>query len=131
MAKNRRKNKKIRVHARKQNVHGVIPGTLFGVLVLLAAFALIYLYVCGRSAALGDKIAELEKVHANIRRQIATEQYKWERELTPGNIERLISKHKLDLVWPSEDSVVRLPRNPPPHFSRQYARSHDVDIVHD
>lgn len=131
MPKNRLKNKKMRMRARKQNVHGVIPGTLFGVLVLLAAFALGYLYICGRCVAMGDKITELEKRHALVRRDIVNEEYKWNRSLTPENMQRLLKQHNLVMIWPPEDSVVRMPRNPPPHFGRQYAESRDVNLAHE
>lgn len=131
MAKNRRKNKRVQVRGRKQNVHGVIPGTLFGALVLLAGFALAYLYICGRSVALGNQITALEKKHASLRREIVNEEYKWNRALTPDNMQKLLVKHNLEMIWPSEDSVVRLPRNPPPHFGRQYAESAHTGIAHD
>ncbi len=127
MAKNRRKNK-MRVRARKPGVRGVFPGTLFGVLLALAAFSLTYLYLCGRCDALGKKINELEKVRDNLRRDVVTEEYKWSNLTSPKSMEALLKKHGLTMTWPSEDSVVRLRRNPLPH---QYAQGDTGNMAHD
>jgi hypothetical protein len=116
MATNKRKKKKMRVKPRQPGVHGVIPGSLLGALLTLAGIALGYLYISGHCVALGDKISSLEKQHAVLKREIQNEEYKWARAMSPENIERLLEKHNLDMIWPPEDSVVRLPRNPPPHL---------------
>jgi hypothetical protein len=128
MAKNRRKNK-LRVRSRKPGVRGVFPGTLFGVLLLLAIFALSYLYLCGRCDALGKKINALEKTRDNLRREIVNEEFKWSNMTSPKSMEELLLKHGLTMTWPSEDSVVRLRRNPLP---QQFAQSQQVgDVAHD
>ena len=129
MAANRRKKKKLRVQGRKQQVHGVIPGTLAGVLVLLAGFALSYLYVCGRCAALGDRIGELEKKRDQLAREIVNEDHKWSKMTTTENMERLFQQHQLDLIWPSGDSVLRLQRDPLP--LTYYAEGPRGDLAHD
>lgn len=127
MAKNRRK-KKMRVHSRKPGVRGVFPGTLFGVLLVMAVFALTYLYLCGRCDALGKKINELEKVRDTLRRDVVTEEYKWSNLTSPKSMEELLAKHGLTMTWPSEDSVVRLRRNPLPQL---YAQGQPGEIVND
>lgn len=106
----------MRVKSRQPGVNGVIPGSLLGALLLVAGIALTYLYVSGHCVALGDKITSLEKQHAAIKRDIVNEEYKWSRAMSPENMERLLKKHDLTMIWPPEDSVVRLPRNPPPHL---------------
>ncbi|HMO51152.1 MAG TPA: hypothetical protein PKE26_07895 [Kiritimatiellia bacterium] len=128
MAKNRRKNK-LRVRSRKPGVHAVIPGTLFGALTLLATFAMAYLYICGRCDAISKRIQELEQQKASLQREIVNEEYKWSRLTSTENMKKLIRDHNLDMVWPSEDSVVRLPRNPPPHFL--YAQHPGGEYAHD
>jgi hypothetical protein len=128
MAVNRRKKKKLRVKGRQQHVHGVIPGTLLGVLVVLAVFALGYLYISGRNATLGERISELEKIRDNIKREIYNEEFKWSRMTSTENMERLIKQHGLDLIWPSGDAVVRLQRDPPPLL---YAEGPSGLIAHD
>jgi len=127
MAKNRRK-KKMRVRSRKPGVRGIFPGTLFGVLLVLAVLALTYLYLCGRCDALGKKINELEKVRDIQRRDVVTEEYKWSNLTSPKSMEELLTKHGLTMTWPSEDSVVRLRRNPLPHL---YAQGQPGDMVND
>lgn len=126
MAKNRRKNK-LRVRSRKPGVRGVFPGTLFAILLVLATFALTYLYLCGRCDALGKRINELEKIRDGLRRDVATEEFKWSNLTSPQNMEALLKKHGLTMTWPSEDSVVRLRRNPLPHEYAEGVRtiSHD------
>jgi hypothetical protein len=127
MAKNRRKNK-MRVRGRKPGIRGVFPGTLFGVLLVMAVFALTYLYLCGRCDALGKKINELEKIRDTLRRDVVTEEYKWSNLTSPKSMEELLKKHGLTMTWPSEDSVVRLRRNPLP---QQYAQDFPGDVVND
>lgn len=128
MARNRRKNR-VRVQGRKQRVHGMVPGSLVGVLVMMALFAFVYLYVCGRCEALGEKITELEKYQEQLRREIANEDFKWARMMAPENMEKLIAKHNLNMIWPPVDSVVRLHRNPPPQLlAQQTGTDH---IAHD
>lgn len=129
MAVNRRKKKKLRVKGRKQHVHGVIPGTLVGVLLMLAGFALSYLYVCGRCAALGERISELEIVREKLKREIVTEEHKWSKLTTPENMERLIKQHNLEMVWPSGDSVLRLQRDPLP--LNYYVEGPRGELAHD
>lgn len=128
MAKNRRKNK-LRVTSRKPGVRSIFPGTLFGVLTTLVIFALCYLYLCGRCDALGKRIHQLEKDREALRREIVNEEFKWSNMTSPENMMNLLKKHQLTMTWPSEDSVVRLRRNPLP---QQFARDPSVgEIVHD
>jgi hypothetical protein len=127
MAKNRRKNK-LRVRSRKPGVRGVFPGTLFAILLVVASFALTYLYLCSRCDALGKKINELEKTRDALRREVVTEQFKWSNLTSPKSMEELLKKHGLIMTWPSEDSVVRLHRNPLPH---EYAQGSTGDTAHD
>lgn len=127
-AKNRRRNKKV-VNGRKQVVRSVFPRTLFVVLFVLGGCALGYLYLCGRCDALGKKISALEKQRDNLRREIVNEEFKWSNMTAPESMEKLLKKHQLTMIWPSEDSVVRLRRNPLP---QQFARETSVgNLVHD
>jgi len=118
MARNRRKNR-VSVQGRTQRVQGVVPAPLVGVLAMIALFAFVYLYVCGRCEALGEKITELEKYQEQLRRDIANEDFKWARAMAPENMEKLIMKHNLKMIWPPVDSVVRLHRDPPPQLVAQ------------
>ena len=128
MAQNRRKSR-MRVNGRKQQVRGVVPGSLVGVLTVLAIMAFVYLYIGGRCELLGEKITELEKRHEQVRRDIANEDFKWARMMSPDNMEKLIQKHNLNMIWPPVDSVVRLRRNPPPQL---LAHQDGLgDLIHD
>ena len=129
MAKNRKKNR-LRVKPRKPGLRGMFPGTLFSALLGLLVFALSYLTLCSRCDAIGRRINELEKVHEKLRREIVNEQFKWSKMTDLKNMETLLAKHQLTMIWPSEDSVVLLHRNPPPHL--QLAREPGWgDVVHD
>ena len=118
----------MRVRSRKPGVRGIFPGTLFGVLLVLAVLALTYLYLCGRCDALGKKINELEKIRDIQRRDVVTEEYKWSNLTSPKSMEELLAKHGLTMTWPSEDSVVRLRRDPLPHM---YAQGQPGDTAND
>jgi hypothetical protein len=129
MAKNRRKNK-LRVKPRKPGVRGIFPGTLLSALLGLGIFAISYLTLCSRCDAIGRRINELEKVHENLKREIVNEEFKWSKLTDLQSMEILLAHHGLEMIWPSEDSVVRLHRNPPPHL--MYAREPGYgDVVHD
>ncbi len=128
MAQNRRKHK-VKARTRLPGAHASIPGSLGGVLVLAAALAFGYLYVGGRCEAFNNRIAELEKIQERLRREIVNEEYKWARLKSPENMGKLLRDHGLEMIWPSEDSVVRLHRNPPPHLYAQKPGS--PEWVHD
>lgn len=126
--KNRRRNRK-HVRVPGKGVHGLIPRTLFGVLMTLTVCALSYLYLCGRCDALGKRIYQLEKQRDELRREIVNEEFKWSNLTAPENMQKLLQKHNLTMVWPSEESVVRVRRNPLP---QQFARETSLGtIVHD
>ncbi|HMP89817.1 MAG TPA: hypothetical protein PJ991_06430 [Kiritimatiellia bacterium] len=128
MARRRKKNK-LRVQTRKTGIKGIFPGTLFGVLLALMLFSFSYLYICGRCDDLGKKINQLEKKRDELRREIVNEEFKWSNMTSPKNMEALLKKHQLNMIWPSEDSVVRLRRNPLP---QQFAQGKNTGaMAHD
>jgi len=127
--KRKGKSKKKYARARKPGIRSVFPRTLFGILLMLTVFALSYLYLCGRCDALGKNIYQLEKQRADLRREIVNEEFKWSNMTSPENMEKLFDKHNIIMIWPSEDSVRRIRRNPLP---QQFARDTSIrNFVHD
>jgi hypothetical protein len=128
MAHNRRK-KKMRVNGGKHAWQGAFPGTLFGALLVLTVLSLGYLHLDERGNALGRKIKELEVSREQLRREIVQEELNWSTLTTPERMQELLKKHDLNMIWPSEDSVIRVRRNPLPQL---YAQNPDAsEIAHD
>ncbi len=124
--RNRNRNRK-NTRTRKTSQRKVFPGFLALILFLATGASLGYLYVCGRCDALGKNINSLEKKRDAVKRDVVNEQFKWSNMTAPENIERLLARHNLQMIQPTEDMVVRLRRG---ETHRQYAfnsgnRMHD------
>ena len=85
------------------------PAPLALVLVVGAIVALSYLWLCGRCEGLGERIKGLEARKGELERQVVNEDFKWTNMKAPPNIERLLRTHRLEMEWPSEDRVHRMP----------------------
>jgi len=132
---NRRTKSKNKNRKKKPASPGFIfPTPLASILVLVALLCLSYLWLCGRTEALGMQIKRLENEKAKVERRIANEEYKWSIMISPQHLQAALDKHNLDMQWPEDHQVVMV-SNPSwylddgrPQGSRtQYAsRSEDV-----
>lgn len=103
MARRKRRNRK------KQDQGMSFPAPLALVLVVGALTALSYLWLCGRCEDLGERIKKLEARRAELERKVIHEEYKLSNMKSPRNIEHLLRVHGLDMEWPGEEHVYRLP----------------------
>lgn len=86
----------------------VFPLPVAGVLMILVVLLLLYVWLDARVQALGIRIKTLEQQQAEIQKDYDTELWKWETLKSPGNIEKILNKNKIVMVWPVEANIVRL-----------------------
>ena len=102
-------NKKRTTNRKKtQNKGFVFPAPLAAILALVAVTCLSYLWLCGRTEALGSEIKRLENKKAHMQRQVANEEYKWSIAITPQNIKKALDRWELEMTWPTENQVVHV-----------------------
>lgn len=100
---------------RKQNRKTVQDGPVFPTslaLVLLGVTGLAfgYLWLRDRCEVMGRRLQELEARHVEVQRLILCEESKWSQLKSPQNIERLLARFHLEMVWPGERYTVRIRR---------------------
>ncbi len=95
-----RRNKKKKLHV------FAFPVPFAGVVVLLATFALGYVWLRSRCESLGSEIKALELKKESLSKKCREEQYKWSRMKSPRNIERSLARHNIVRGWPRRDQIV-------------------------
>lgn len=103
MATNRKKKK-----MKKNQVKVPFPVLLANVLVLVAVLGLSYMWLCSQCDALGKDIKRKEGELAAGQKRLVSEQDRWSYITSPANLERAIKKHRLDMVLPREEQIVRV-----------------------
>lgn len=87
----------------------IIPLPITFFLILGATLALVYICIGSRGQTLGNKISKLEKEQENLNRRYNYELAKWESMTSAPKIEEALAKHQLEMAWPKESQIVRLP----------------------
>lgn len=105
MATKKRKKKKA---TRKNQVQVPFPVLLANVLVLVAVLGLSYMWLCSRCEALGRDIKAKEAELVAAQKRLVNEQDSWSSITSPANLQRAIRRHKLNMVMPRENQVVRV-----------------------
>ena len=103
MARQTRRNRRKRGRGVK------LHAPMIAVLALAATVFISYLWLCGRCEDLGRRIRSLEQTYESCQRKVQTEESKWTRMKSPGNLQRYLVLHQLDMTWPDEDRIVRIP----------------------
>ena len=94
---------------RKKRTAGfVFPLPMAGILVVPVVLLLLYVWLDARVQALGTRIKTLEQQQVEIQKHYDTELWKWETLKSPSNIEKMLNKTKLVMIWPAEANIVRL-----------------------
>jgi hypothetical protein len=102
----KRKTKKRKT--KKNQVQVPFPVLLANVLVLVAVLGLSYMWLCSRCDALGKDIKSKEAELNAAQKRLVNEQDRWSSITSPANLQRAIRKHKLEMVMPREQQVVRV-----------------------
>jgi hypothetical protein len=88
----------------------VFPAPLAGILALVSALALTYLWLNSRCDAIGMRIKALEREKEALHRKVVNEECKWSNMTSPANMQRLMEAHGLTMQWPARQNVIRLQR---------------------
>ncbi len=86
----------------------VFPVPFAGALIVIATLALAYVWMGCRCEALGREIKGLEQEKTVLYKRYQNEEYRWTQMKSPRNLERVLAKHSMKMVWPSASQVVRL-----------------------
>lgn len=82
---------------------------MIAVLALAATVFISYLWLCGRCQDIGTLIRKMEAEYESSQRRVKAEEFKWSRMKSPRNIHIYLSRHNLEMSWPDEDHIVRIP----------------------
>ena len=98
-----------RKNRKKRKLEGfMLPMPFAGLVALLSAFALGYVWLGSRCEALGRDLKILENERQILHKQYLQEEYKWIQMRSPRELERALEKHNIIMTWPKSDQVVRL-----------------------
>ncbi len=86
----------------------VFPVPFAGGLIIIATLALAYVWMGCRCEALGREIKGLEREKTVLYKRYLNEEYRWTQMKSPRNLERVLAKHSMKMVWPRASQVVRL-----------------------
>lgn len=98
---------------RKKKNGFVFPAPFASLIVLGAALALVYIWLCCRCDSLGRDLKALEIEGATLSKQFLNEEYRWTRMKAPENMERALTRLGIAMTWPRRDQVVYLYDTPP------------------
>jgi hypothetical protein len=96
---------------RKEDNGAQLHAPMIAVLVLLAVIFVSFLYLGGRCENLGSRIKAMEIDIESIHVRVLTEEMKWERMKSPKVIRVYLNKHDLDMSWPGNERIYRIPMN--------------------
>ncbi|MDI6775108.1 MAG: hypothetical protein QME60_06910 [Verrucomicrobiota bacterium] len=86
----------------------IFPVPFAGLLAVIAAMALWYLWLGCRCEALGKELKRLEDEKAELTKRCLNEEYKWARMKSPESIDRALARHGIVMIWPRSEQIVRL-----------------------
>lgn len=86
----------------------VFPVPFAGALIIVATLALAYVWMGCRCETLGRALKALESERTTLEKQFQSEQNRWAQLKSPRNLERVLAKHQVRLVWPGPSQVVKL-----------------------
>ncbi len=94
---------------RKKKVQGfVLPLPFMAGIVFASALALGYIRLGTDCDRLGQDLKALETANRNLSRRLLTEEYRWSRMNSAGNLEEALWKHGMVMGIPREDQIVRI-----------------------
>jgi len=98
---------------RRKQIQGyTIPIPVASLLVVAMLLLLAYVWLDIRGKSLGSRIKSLEQQQVELQKKYDLELWKWEKVKSPGNIERLLACNSCAMIWPEENSIVRLNDSP-------------------
>jgi hypothetical protein len=99
----------MRRNRKKMTMDGFIfPVPFAGLVVVISALALGYVWLGCRCEALGKELKRLETEKAELSKRWLNEEYNWTRMKSPQSIERALARHGIAMTWPRPEQIVRL-----------------------
>lgn len=86
----------------------VFPVPFAGALIVIATLALAYVWMGSRCETLGREIKGLEREKSVLYKKYLNEEYRWTQMKAPRNLERVLTRHRIAMVWPRSSQIVRL-----------------------
>lgn len=110
--KTTKRNTKSRSRSRRnrklQSERLPFSGQVAGIVALVSALSLVYLWHCSRNESLGLKLKDGERDIASLKAQVALEEDRWLDMTGIGNMRKSLEKHGLDMDWPDPSRVVHV-----------------------
>ena len=98
---------------KKKRLHGfVFPVPIAGILVVIAALGLTYVYLGCRCETLGQEIKSLEKEQAELGRKYVNAEFRWAKIKSPQSLEAALAARHIAMTWPRSDQVIWLAGRP-------------------
>lgn len=111
-------NRNRRNHS-KGGTTAMVRGVVLGILALM--LVLLYLGIYSNCDDLGKQIKQAEADKAELLKQIAIEEQNWAQARSIRNMEALMAQYRIEMDWPQEKDIIRLPAARPDH-PVEYAR---------
>ena len=86
----------------------VFPVPFAGALIVVATLALAYVWMGCRCEALGREIKSLEREKSVLYKKYQNEENRWTQMKSPRNLERVLKRYHISMVWPKPAQIVRL-----------------------
>jgi hypothetical protein len=121
-----RRNRKRRLHSR------LMPPAVAGGIVLLATLAVAYLVMDHKCSQYGQQIKEFEQRYVALENEQIREESRWNVMKTPEQIEAMLLRHGLLMVYARPEQVVRMgrvPLAPAPAIAKTAYRERDSGVA--
>jgi hypothetical protein len=89
-----------------------MPPSVAGVIVLVATLAVAYLVMDHKCSQYGQQIKQFEQRYAALENEQIREDSRWNAMKTPEQIESMLLRHGLLMVYARPEQVVRMGRGP-------------------
>ncbi len=85
-----------------------MPAKLLALLLLVFALFMVFAWGKARSQCLGKQVKRLEAELEKVSKVHSSELLKWQNMKTPANVESMLARHQIKMVWPAESDIVRI-----------------------
>ena len=79
-----------------------------GVGIAASVLALVYLQMQADCERTGKRIKQLERTRREVQKQVTNEERNRAAASSIRNMERLLSRHGIEMSWPEEGQIIRL-----------------------
>ncbi len=98
-----------------------LPAPLTALLAVVALAGVFVVWLSSRCENLDQAIREMQVKYEHLEQMARQEEYKLTLMQSPQNLQALLDRHGLPMVWPDERNIIRVDT----HLYRQFARRPD------